>query len=380
MSVNILFQPNNDYILYCDEIHATHGVNPGVTGATGATGDTGATGPTGPTGAGVQGNTGDTGVTGPQGIQGNTGPTGPQGSQGNTGNTGSQGNTGNTGVTGPTGTTSIFPPVYVNTSPYTAPSMNTKYITNFPSGTMLFTLPATANDGDEIEIFNISSVNGIQISPGGTNIFLMNDNVTTTSGALVNFTSGIFNSTIIFSYLVTNAANNIWLIKDMTCPYYDPISTRYAGLHALNQLTDCVVTTPTAGQVLTWDGVAWSNQNSTGQIFYNCYGVPRNNQYLGYVGVNTDESKTWVICPSNLIVTKISVYVNVGQTPPNAWRFTLRKNGIDTSLVCDVTNIGVSTFTGLVSFLAGDLISIGISVVGSVNTPTTTALTINYGI
>ena len=63
----------------------------GIQGEVGPTGPTGAVGPTGPTGA--------------QGIQGEVGPTGPTGPQGDIGPTGPTGSTGNTGPTGPTGAT-----------------------------------------------------------------------------------------------------------------------------------------------------------------------------------------------------------------------------------------------------------------------------------
>ncbi|WP_205596636.1 collagen-like protein [Wenzhouxiangella sp. XN201] len=82
----------------------------GPTGPTGPQGDTGPTGPAGPQGdtgpAGPQGPQGDPGPTGPQGaqgLQGDPGPTGPQGVQGPQGDTGPQGAQGPQGDPGPTG-------------------------------------------------------------------------------------------------------------------------------------------------------------------------------------------------------------------------------------------------------------------------------------
>lgn len=72
----------------------------GPQGIQGIQGIQGEVGPTGPTGA-----VGPTGPTGPQGIQGEVGPTGPTGAQGDIGPTGPTGSTGNTGPTGPTGAT-----------------------------------------------------------------------------------------------------------------------------------------------------------------------------------------------------------------------------------------------------------------------------------
>jgi Collagen triple helix repeat (20 copies) len=72
----------------------------GPQGIQGIQGIQGEVGPTGPTGA-----VGPTGPTGPQGIQGEVGPTGPTGAQGDIGPTGPTGGTGNTGPTGPTGAT-----------------------------------------------------------------------------------------------------------------------------------------------------------------------------------------------------------------------------------------------------------------------------------
>ena len=96
--------------------------NTGVTGPTGATG-TGVTGPTGATGATstVAGPTGATGPTGPgAGATGATGPTGVTGATGPgvgaTGPTGSTGATG-AGVTGPTGATGATSTVAGPTGP-----------------------------------------------------------------------------------------------------------------------------------------------------------------------------------------------------------------------------------------------------------------------
>ena len=75
----------------------------GPQGIQGIQGIQGEVGPTGPTGAtGLTGDTGPTGPTGPQGIQGVVGPTGPTGT---TGDTGATGPTGSVGPTGPTGAT-----------------------------------------------------------------------------------------------------------------------------------------------------------------------------------------------------------------------------------------------------------------------------------
>lgn len=90
----------------------------GVVGPTGPQGIQGEVGPTGPTGP--QGIQGVTGPTGPQGEVGPTGPTGPQGIQGVTGPTGSTGAIGPTGPTGATptgavtGIDSIATPDYID--------------------------------------------------------------------------------------------------------------------------------------------------------------------------------------------------------------------------------------------------------------------------
>jgi len=281
------------------------------------------------------------------------------------------------------GGTGVFPTVYVTTSNYTAPSMNTKYVTNFQSGTMIFNLPDVATNGDEIVISNISSNNGIQINPGGApssrNLFLLNNGTSTSAGALVNFANGIFNSTIGLYYLVTNQTNNYWIIKYMTSPYYDPTDVQWAGLHALNQLSDTNISSTQNRQALVWTGAAWQNQTLTKEIFYNAYGVPRDGQFMGYVGINTDESKTWVLCPRNLTVTQISISMNAGQTPGKFWVYTLRRNGTNTSFVCQVGNVGITQFTGSETFVAGDLMSIGITTIGTgLVTPSTNTLTISY--
>jgi len=81
-----------------------------ATGPTGPTGPMGPTGPTGPTGAqgdtgpeGAQGPAGPTGPMGPTGPVGDPGPTGPQGADGPTGPMGPTGPVGDAGPTGPQG-------------------------------------------------------------------------------------------------------------------------------------------------------------------------------------------------------------------------------------------------------------------------------------
>ena len=85
----------------------------GATGLPGPTGATGPTGPQGPTGSqgiqGVVGPTGPQGIQGIQGVQGDVGPTGPTGATGLTGDAGPTGPTGNTGSVGPTGPTGATP-------------------------------------------------------------------------------------------------------------------------------------------------------------------------------------------------------------------------------------------------------------------------------
>lgn len=355
----------------------------GATGSTGATGSgaTGATGPTGPSGGPV-GPTGNTGATGPTGANGNIGATGPQGPIGNTGATGSTGSgatgaTGAIGPQGPTGTGSVFPTVYVTTSNYTAPAMNTKYVTNYNSGTMIFNLPTTANNGDEIVISNVSSITGIQINPGSGNVFVLNNGLSTIDGALINYANGVFNSTIQLYYLMASP-NNTWIVKDITTPYYDPVDVEWTGLHALSQMSDTVISSPQTNQALIWTGSFWQNQGISKQIFYNAYGVPRANQFMGYVGITSTESYTYVLAPALMTVTQISISMNAGQTPGNYWVYTLRKNGQNTSFVCQVSNTGISQFFGSIQYAAGDLLSIGISVIGSVVTPSTNTLTITY--
>ena len=270
-----------------------------------AGGDIGATGPTGPTGP--------TGATGPSytGATGSTGPTGP---------TGSIGPTGSTGPIGPTGSRTQDPLIYVNTSPYNATQSNTKYITNYPVGTMLFTLPATAQTGDEVTVSTISSTQGIQISGGGSNIFLMNGNVSNINSALVNFTDGINNSSITFIYLITNTANNFWIPKSITSPYYDPITQQYIGYRAPPQLPQIKY------------------------IYLNASAPPNlTDGYISQSGLKSTEPEASMMAVETITIKKMTILINVAPNA-NSWTFDLMVNGIFSGLSVFLT--GSSSKTG----------------------------------
>ena len=239
----------------------------------------------------------------------------------------------------------VFPIEYVSTSPYIATAMNTKYVTNYSSGIMDFTLPSTATNADEIVISNISSSNGIQISPGGTNIFVMANGVTVQGNVINNF-SNVSNLTISFIYLVTNTANNYWIIKDQTVPFYAPVEQVYSGIHALSQLSDINISGQTNDQVLTWEINKWVNKNqSENQIFLNSgYSGNLDNGYMGQGGFSTNETHaTYSFARASNIV---GFYVQINVAPgSNQWIFTVLKDGIATSMQAIIT--GSNTFANV---------------------------------
>ncbi len=379
MSIANLFTANQ-YIIHAYEFYDKDGLVSGSNGPTGPTGPTGPMGITGPTGPqGIQGITGETGATGATGANGVTGATGATGANGPTGATGPQGiqgitgPMGITGPTGPTGTTSNFPQILVTSSPYTASSMNTKYIINFTSGTCLFTLPASAFDGDEIIISCISASQGIQISPNTGNVFVMNNGTSTTTSAIVNFATGIDNSTIKLSYL---ASNHYWIILDMTAPYYDPVDVLWAGLHALFQLSDVNISSASNNQVLTYNGTNWQNSNIYKSLFLN---GQAGTGYIGNIGFSGNQylctfTTGYPITFTNMYIQFPSVISGSG-----SWVFTLLRNGSPTSLIVTINNGSQYGFLySNVSFSTNDTYCLQCSSISSPSTPPSTYITLSY--
>ena len=186
----------------------------GPAGPAGATGPTGADGATGP--AGPQGDPGPAGATGPTGPAGAAstvpGPTGPAGANGATGPTGPAGETGPAGANGATGPTG---PAGANGA-------------TGPTGPAGETGPAGANGATGPT--GPAGANGQGVPTGGT------------TGQVLAKIDG------------TNY-NTEWI---------DPP----AGAVDLDGLTDVVITTPSSGQVLKFNGINWINDtDSTSTIF-----------------------------------------------------------------------------------------------------------------
>ena len=310
---------------------------------------------------------GDIGATGPQGPTGAIGATGPQGPTGiigpiNTGATGPTGAQGQTGEIGPTGSTIQDPLIYIDISPYIATQSNTKYVTNYSAGTMLFTLPATANTGDEVTVSTISSTQGIQISGGGSNIFLMNGNVTNINSALVNFTDGINNSSISFIYLITDTVNNFWIPKSITCPYYDPITDQYIGYRA-PPIPPPPPTPPTKKY-----------------IFLNASAPPNlTDGYISQSGLKTTEAEASMMAIESMTIKKFTVLIDVA---PNvhSWTFDLIVNGLYAGLTVVLSGSGSTTGFTTGNISVNNLDNFAIKVVKSGGPPPTTAcfVTIEY--
>jgi hypothetical protein len=90
------------------------------------------------------------------------------------------------------------------------------------------------------------------------------------------------------------------------------------------------------------------------------------------------EAQCWTPMPVDGVISKL--YVSVDNDPDandKAWRVTVRKNGTNQAVFCDL--IGQGTFscqdlTHSVSFSAGDLFSVGIDVTPGYGKPNVTTL------
>ena len=258
---------------------------PGQTGAQGVQGPGGATGPQGLQGAtgaqgpqglqGIQGLTGATGApgaTGPQGLQGIAGATGAQGPQGATGSTGATGAAGATGATGPQGPQGPAGPAGTYTAG-TGINLNNNTITNTGDTNAGDDVnDSDAFGGDVTGTYNNVSVNklkgkNINGSPANGQIMQYNgsewthvtpQNTTYTPGTGI----GIANNTITNTG-DTNAGDDV----NDTDTFSGDIGGTYNNT-TINKLKGKAITgTPSAGQIMQYDGTDWDFVNTLNNIY-----------------------------------------------------------------------------------------------------------------
>ena len=90
------------------------------------------------------------------------------------------------------------------------------------------------------------------------------------------------------------------------------------------------------------------------------------------------ESQCWTPLPLDGTVSKLYVSIALAPTQANqGWRVTVRKNGTDTGLFCDLVGTGAVTCqdtSDTVTFSAGDRFDVGISVTPGFQKPSGSAL------
>jgi hypothetical protein len=199
---------------------------PGPQGIQGVKGDTGATGPQGP-----QGLTGAVGATGAQGLTGAQGAQGPQGIQG------VKGDTGATGAQGPAGTGTGVDQETVEdiVSNLLGNSNNTgiSYTYNDAANTLVTQVTSSP------KLTTARNINGVAFD-GTANITIN----------AVDSTARIATSSIAVPNGLATLDGNA-LVPSTQIPQL-----------ALSKLSDFTVTTPTAGQILAYNGTKFVNQST----------------------------------------------------------------------------------------------------------------------
>ncbi len=265
-------------------------LNVGVGGVQGPTGATGVTGPTGPTGVGATGPTGVTGATGATGLTGATGPTGPTGA---TGPAGPLDELTDVVVTSPLqfqglmydGTNwvnSNIPNVYIvrnNTGSTILKGTLVGAVGAEPSGRIdVAPFEVTGTENSELRAMGIatsnisSGVNG-EVMSFGTLTGL--DTRGSTASALAVGDETWAAGDILFAHpTVDGKLTNVRPQHDLAVAF---ITVRHAstgqiairiipGNNHLEWMHDVVLTSPTDGQVLQWNGSSWINATVSSDV------------------------------------------------------------------------------------------------------------------
>ncbi len=265
-------------------------LNVGVGGVQGPTGATGVTGPTGPTGVGATGPTGVTGATGATGLTGATGPTGPTGA---TGPAGPLDELTDVVVTSPLqfqglmydGTNwvnSNIPNVYIvrnNTGSTILKGTLVGAVGAEPSGRIdVAPFQVTGTENSELRAMGIATsnisngVNG-EVMSFGTLTGL--DTRGSTASALAVGDETWAAGDILFAHpTVDGKLTNVRPQHDLAVAF---ITVRHAstgqiairiipGNNHLEWMHDVVLTSPTDGQVLQWNGSSWINATVSSDV------------------------------------------------------------------------------------------------------------------
>jgi hypothetical protein len=82
-----------------------------------------------------------------------------------------------------------------------------------------------------------------------------------------------------------------------------------------------------------------------------------------------DETDAQQAMPVGGTLSKLYIRLDAAPGTNGAWRFVVRKNGVDQALTCDIPNPATtcSDTTNSVAFSEGDLISLRVLSIGSTN-------------
>lgn len=272
-------------------------------------------GPTGPTGAagtnGIDGVTGPTGAAGANGVDGVTGPTGPAGTNGTNGATGPTGPAGSVGPTGP-GSLSISGPIIgqlLRYNPGSSTWNNTNMFGTYYNNVGLVidnltgvpgtiytcyanstvSLPSTVGNMKESDRFKFFNTNAATLTisfPSGTYLQFQEDY---TSGPFTITTTTY--STLEIEYY-TGSGPLIYNVCSCAGTWTPSYRTKKFGNYLqINDLSNVTITTPSSGQLLSYNGSAWINSSLS---FNPSISSPSLNQVIAYNGSSWQNSNPLV--------------------------------------------------------------------------------------
>jgi hypothetical protein len=160
-----------------------------------------------------------------------------------------------------------------------------------------------------------------------------------------------------------------------------------AGNLSVNSgLIDSLASLGTNGQVLTSTGsqVLWSSSPAVDkEIFLNSLGGTINggtDYWIGQAGITITESSATYSFAKNATMVGMYVQINAAPGSGKSWTFTVRKNGVDTSLLIQISGVSqTSAFgSGSISYAAGDNYSLGITSSGTPASASVTYATLVY--
>ena len=151
-------------------------------------------------------------------------------------------------------------------------------------------------------------------------------------------------------------------------------SQKQAAIANIGDIPDVILTSPSNGQALTYNGTNWVNTNSSSSssfLTFNARGNIGNAQYMCQNGViSGDVRLANILIPRTCTITSLTGAVNISSPSGAGWQYEVWKNGSGTGLLVQMLGTTLTNkVTGSISFAQYDTLTIYITEIGGATVP-----------